>query len=173
MRLNGLLLALLVATSAFASEPVTLTGRVLIQNNGPRTVLAFIESGNDGITHVLRLSAEQPFPQNPVSFTFERAHVEIEPNRFVITSAEERMSVILAVTPDETAPPSELPATPEHNAVRLHGYWLSSRTVAPGRSIVSVRRSPRIAALFCDATVSGDACDDMGGTDTPTSCTSG
>jgi hypothetical protein len=152
MRVASLVLSLLAAMPALAAE--TLTGRVLIQNAGPRTVLAFIETGDDGITHVLRLSAEEPFPQNPVSFQFDRAHVEIETEHFVITSAEQRMRVIFAVTPGAG-----------HNATFLHGHWLSSKTIAAGPSIATIRRSPRLAALFCDA------CDDMG--ETGTSCTSG
>jgi hypothetical protein len=193
MRRLVLLLSLLVAASALASEPVTLTGRVLIQNAGPRTVLAFIESDDTGITHVLRLSAEEAFPQNPVSWQFDRAHVEIGADRFVITSAAQRMSVIFAVTlpapapakglvdgvqPESAAPRTDLASVPEHNAVLLRGYWLSSRSVAPGQSIAAIKRSPKIAALFCDVSVSGDVCDDMGGTGATgtgpaTSCSSG
>jgi hypothetical protein len=188
-----LILSLLIAASALASEPVTLTGRVLIQNAGPRTVLAFIESGDAGITHVLRLSAEEAFPQNPISWQFDRAHVEIEANRFVITSAAQRMSVIFAVTPpapaveknlvegvqpESAAPRTDLASAQEHNVLLLRGYWLSSRSVAPGQSIATIKRPPKIAALFCDATVSGDVCEDMGGTGSTgtgpaTSCSSG
>lgn len=191
MRLVSLALSLFIAVSAFAAD--TLTGRVLIQNAGPRTVLAFIETGDSGVTHVLRLSAEEPFPQNPVSYQFDRAHVELEAERFVITSAEQRMTVIFAVTPasrviakdladgvqpENAAPRTDIGSAAEHNAVLLRGYWLSSKTVPPGQSIATARRSPRIAALFCDATVSGDACEDMGGTGSPgtgpgTSCSSG
>ena len=163
MRLWRSLLPLVFAASVFAAEPVTLTGRVLIQNNGPQTVLAFIEPDDRGITHVLRLSAEEAFPQNPVAFTFDRAHVEIGPDRFVITSAEQRMSVIFAVTPPADATAREIPAVPD-DALLLRGYWLSSRTVAPGRSIATIRRPPSIAALVCDAGVSGEPCDDMGET---------
>jgi hypothetical protein len=192
MRRSALMLSLLIAASALASEPVTLTGRVLIQNAGPRTVLAFIETDGVG-THVLRLSAEEPFPQNPVSWQFDRAHVEIEADRFVITSSAQRISVIFAVTPpspavtkslvegvqpESAAPRTDLASAPGHNALLLRGHWLSWRSVESGQSIAMIQRSPKIAALFCDATVSGDACEDMGGTDTTgtgpgTSCSSG
>ena len=192
MRLYALAL-ILFSQCLFASEPLTLTGRVLIQNAGPRTVLAFIEPSDSGVTHVLRLSAEEPFPQNPVSWQFERAHVEIDADRFVITSAVARVSVIFAVTSPSAPPVKEaielvqpenaLPATdripaPEQNAILLRGHWLAWRGIEAGPSIASLKRSPRIASLFCDATVSGDACEDMGGTGTTgpgpaTSCSSG
>jgi hypothetical protein len=163
MRLGATVFSLLIATASPASQPVTLDGRVLIQNNGPRTVLAFIEPGTEGITHVLRLTAEETLPQNPTSFYFEDGHVELLEDRFVITSAAQRMSVIFAVTtvpldrekrgPIASVHPeiAEPAAAPLHHALLLRGYWLSSRTVEGGRPIATVRRPGRIAALFCDA----------------------
>lgn len=151
------LLPVVLTLSALASEPVTFTGRVLIQNNGPRTVVAFIEpAGGRTISHVLRLTAEQPFPQNPISLQFEKAHVELFEDRYVITSAEQRLSVVFGVSRRAFV------RAPDQNLVLLRGYWLSSRTMTPGHTLATVRRGAKIAAQFCDA--SYDSCEDDGGT---------
>jgi hypothetical protein len=163
MRLSFLFMVFAAVTSA--AEPLHLSGEVLIQNNGPRTVIAYVQTGPRVISHVLRVTAEEPFPQNPVSFHFQRAEITVEPDQIVIRNADGDISVIFAVTRARDD---------AHNLVVLSGYWLSQNVVGGDRTITSIRRARDIAAEWCDASVSGDDClfDNDGGSG-GTTCSSG
>lgn len=166
----------LIPVVAAAGAPLELTGDVLIQNNGPRTVLAYVQPDSGGVTHVLRLSAEKPFPRNPVSYRFSRAAVTIDSGLLTIMDDERRIAVIFALN---EAPNPEVAALRHlrarrhdvsddeprlHQVVLLRGYWLGYRTLAPGQYLDTVKRDRKQAAEFCDASFSGDDCIDDGGT---------
>ena len=134
--------------------------------------------------HVLRLSAEEPFAQNPISFHFQRANVVIEAERMTIVDDSQRIMIVFAIRralPDATRPVLDVPerallpaqrvqTDPDPLGLRdvivLRGYWLSRRAVPTDRKIAGFTRPKEIAAQFCEAWISGDDCllNDDGGT---------
>lgn len=175
MRLAVFFLTAVLSATLAAQEVEQFTGEVLIQNSGPRTVLAFIQSDATGVSQVIRLSAEQPFPQNPISFHFQRASIQLGARQVIINSQTEPMNVIFAVT-DLERPEEGIQRQPasrdcvrdstvasQSHVLTLRGYWLGRHSMAPGRAIGSLRRPAEIAVQFCDASVSAEDCLDNNG----------
>lgn len=156
------MLLLALGTSPAATEeaasPAVFAGQVLVQNNGPRTMMVFFQRRNAPITRVLRLASETPFPIT--TLTFDRATVSVEGGQAVITDADAPRSLVLAL--DGT----DIPEFPDDFEVTvLRGYGLTSKRITDRRTIRDVTRAPRVAAedFWCDA--SFYSCDDIGGTD--------
>jgi hypothetical protein len=161
---------LILGSSLYAAEALHLSGEVLIQNNGPRTVVAYVQPNGGGVSHVFRVSAEEPFPQNPVSFHFEQAAVIAGAGRITVLDGAGRIAIVLAVAGlPEDRPVRESPRIAERgtssmdrlarrNVTILRGYEVGSRTVPPGYLIAAVQRSPETAAQFCTASIFGDEC---------------
>ena len=111
------LFAAIPAFRAASAEPVRMTGEVLIQNNGPKTVLAFIQPNSGGVSQVLRLTAQEPFPQNPVAFHFDDAEVVLDADHAAIVSRSSDVTIVFALSepmnPEPAAASDLLPTRDE------------------------------------------------------------
>ncbi|HEY0144182.1 MAG TPA: hypothetical protein VGF48_25065 [Thermoanaerobaculia bacterium] len=115
--------AMLFTLGVLAAPPTHVTGKVLIQSNGPGTVLAVVDTGGGADMQILRITADKPFPQSPVSLRMPKAQVTLEADRTTIYDGAGKMIVVFALheaTVDE--PPGGF------QQFVLRGHWLGWRT---------------------------------------------
>lgn len=146
------------STVVAAPPPSHLYGEVLIQSNGPRTVLAFVAPQRGAEMQVFRITSEQPFPQNPVSLEMPKGQVTMEHDRTTFYDDGQKRIVVFALNEAHVdAPPAGIEQTV------LRGFGIGRRNSgAPGLTIAAVRRDRNVVAEFCDASYSGADCMDDG-----------
>ena len=195
-RLISLAVLIVLPIVAAASQLLVLEGEVLIQHDGPRAIQAFIQPDSTGITHVLRLSAEEGFVQNPLSFHLVHGKAIVREDRVTILDENGKLAVVFALfeAPDVHVDIDEprlgrarLASGPDRailrDAIVLRGYGLSIQKITPGQYIATVKRSREVAASNCLGCVEnpdpgggglgGSGCDSGGTGSTSCSCSGG
>lgn len=110
------------STVVAAPPPTFLYGEVLIQNNGPRTVLAFVAPQRGAEMQIFRITSEQPFPQNPVSLEMPKGQVTIEHDRTTFYDDSQKRIVIFALDGARVdAPPAGI------EQIVLRGFGIAQR----------------------------------------------
>jgi hypothetical protein len=176
MRAWKYLLAILVlsASACLAAKPtggrapiddrgvrLPLGGEVLIQNNGPNTIVAFVQpAGPEALLERVSITAAEPFA-NPMALHLLQGSVETQPTFITIRNEPRRMEIVFALAE------AEVPVAREgYEQTVLRGYWLGYRLGVEGHTLASVKRDPKVVSLFCDASIPGDDCMDDGDTGT-------
>jgi hypothetical protein len=132
--------------------PVPGSGAVLIQNNGPNTVVAFIQPDGTGMKlQMLSIAAREPFEQNPVSLYVANGTVSRHDSFITISDAVRRLEIIFALSEATVLPPVD-----GYTQTVLRGYSLGYRLGIEGHTIESVKRDPVIAAALCDLSLTGE-----------------
>ena len=137
------LFALLAALALVAAGKETefLAGEVLIRNDGPRTVIAFVQPEGGGTPREMRVVSEEPFPEGTIAYHFDRAEVFFEEGRISILDTAGRAAVVFAVRDYASRPrvdrvrdrvPSFTRYAPE-NVIALRGFEVGDRTVTADR----------------------------------------
>jgi hypothetical protein len=159
MRVSLLTISVVFACVSFAApSPIHLNGEVLIQNNGPRTVFAFVNPGRGADLQILRISADKPFPQNPVSLVMSKAQVTVEADRMTLYDGEAKVIVVFAL---HGVVVTEAPEGFEQ--IVLRGHWLGRLSGVRGLTIAALKRDRNVVAEFCDASHMWFDCQDDGG----------
>ena len=188
---------LIVPILGSASHPLVLNGEILIQNDGSRAVQAFVQPDSTGITHVVRLSAEGEFAQNPLSFHLARGRAIVRDSRVTIVDDDGKLAVVFALleAPDVHVDIDEPRMARQklvggadravlRDATVLRGYGLAIQKITPGQYIATVRRPREVASSQCIGCVenpdpgggSGNGasgCDSGGTGSTSCSCSGG
>jgi hypothetical protein len=176
MKASKFLLSILVfsASACLAAKPIDthrsldnrgvripLGGEVLIQNNGPNTVVAFVQPQAPGaLLERVSITAAVPF-STPMDLHLREGSVETQPSFITIRNVPRRLEIVFALV--EAAVPA---AREGYEQTVLRGYWLGYRLGVEGHTIASVKRDPKVISLFCDASIPGDDCMNDGGTGT-------
>lgn len=187
---------LIVPILGSASHPLVLNGEILIQNDGSRAVEAFIQPDSTGITHVVRLSAEGEFAQNPLSFHLARGRAIVRDSRVTIVDDDGKLAIVFALleAPDVHVDIDEPRMAREklvggadravlRDATVLRGYGLTIQKITPGQYIAMVKRQREVASSQClgcvenpdpgDGGAGASGCDSGGIGSTQCSCSGG
>ena len=172
-----LALAFLLISDAYASlETRVITGDAILKTGGGHHLYVYIESEqartnrlrpvreNDPrepagaeIDHVFWLASTEPFA-GPLVLDLRHATAVVTPNRVVISSPTDHTVVVLALA--DAADPADEHFPSGFNVLRFRGYGISHKIGGIQTTLAQVRKLvPR--SDFCDATVSGDACNNL------------
>lgn len=150
-----------------ASQEFHVSGKVLLQSNGPNMVVAFVEPDERGITHVVHVRSATPLAVGAISTVFERAEVIGRDRRFEIVDLNSGNTIVFTVDArgagasarDLPRPRQGRRATEgDARPLVMVGYEVGYHVMPPGRLIASVQRHPAVAAEQCTPWLGGDDC---------------